>query len=240
MLAGPTATTATTQAQSETIGESAQPLRFLTTYADSNYMDHETLFTASKWDILKQLGTQPRSPLELAKLCSTSIANVSQQLRLLEMAGLVKTQRIPNRDKDKPRILYSLAGNLSYVIATSGSFVEKKVLHMSDYNKIIMRIWFYSDPTVHYALEKAFWKIEENLEKISFIGVDTRRTAPITFYIKPVGKMPELKPFTIAEPSGVTRQVVFDTKLPAMEHMHVLYDPKNDTQDKQLRIGGGK
>ena len=60
-------------------------------------MDHETLFTASKWHILKQLETQPRSPLELARICETSIANVSQQLRLLEMAGLVKTKRVSNR-----------------------------------------------------------------------------------------------------------------------------------------------
>jgi DNA-binding transcriptional ArsR family regulator len=202
-------------------------------------MDHETLFTASKWDILKQLETQARSPLELAKLCNTSIANVSQQLRLLEMAGLVKAQRIPNRDKDKPRILYSLAGNLSYVIATSGSFVEKKVLHLSDYNKIIMRIWFYDKPELHYALEKAFWKIEESMEKLSFLAIDTQRFAPITFYVTPVGKMPDLKPFTITEPGGITRQVVFDTRIPVAEQMHILYDPKN-TQDKQQRSGGGK
>jgi DNA-binding transcriptional ArsR family regulator len=201
-------------------------------------MDHETLFTASKWEILKQLEREARSPLELAKLCSTSIANVSQQLRLLEMAGLVKAQRIPNRDKDKPRILYSLAGNLSYVIATSGQFVEKKVLHLSDYNKIIMRIWFYDKPELHYALEKAFWKMEENLEKMAFIAIDTQRTAPITFYIKPIGKLPDLKPFTITEPTGVTRQIVFDTRLPAAEHMHVLYDSKNDVQ--QQRSGGVK
>jgi DNA-binding transcriptional ArsR family regulator len=201
-------------------------------------MDHETLFTASKWEILKQLETQARSPLELAKLCNTSIANVSQQLRLLEMAGLVKAQRIPNRDKDKPRILYSLAGNLSYVIATSGSFVEKKVLHLSDYNKIIMRVWFYGKPELHYALEKAFWKIEENLDKLSFLAVDTQRSAPITLYVKPIGKMPDLKPFTITEPSGLTRQIVFDTHLPTAEHMHILYDSKSDNQ--QQRSGGGK
>ncbi|HIH23981.1 TPA: helix-turn-helix transcriptional regulator, partial [Candidatus Woesearchaeota archaeon] len=72
-------------------------------------MDHETLFTATKWEILKQLETGERSPVELAKAMQSSIANVSQQLRLLEMAGLVTSRRISNRDKDKPRILYSIA-----------------------------------------------------------------------------------------------------------------------------------
>jgi DNA-binding transcriptional ArsR family regulator len=199
-------------------------------------MDHETLFTASKWDILKQLETGPRSPLELAKLCNTSIANVSQQLRLLEMAGLVKAQRVSNRDKDKPRILYSLAGNLSYVIATSGSFVDKKVLHLSDYNKIIMRIWFFERHELHYVLEKAFWKIEENLDRISFLAFDKEHTAPIIFYVKTTSKC-DLKPFTITEPGGITRQVVFETQLPSAQRMHVLYDRKNIVQEKQIHGG---
>jgi DNA-binding transcriptional ArsR family regulator len=201
-------------------------------------MDHETLFTASKWDILKQLEMQPRSPLELAKLCSTSIANVSQQLRLLEMAGLVKTQRIPNREKDKPRILYSLAGNLSYVIATSGSFVDKKVLHLTDYNKIIMRIWFFEHPELHYALEKAFWKIEENLDKISFLGIAKGSVSPITLCVKTSAKL-ELKPFTITDPQGVTRQIVFSNNFDA-SNVHILYDPKAFAQEKQQKNGGGK
>lgn len=204
-------------------------------------MDHETLFTASKWDILKQLETQPRSPLELARLCTTSIANVSQQLRLLEMAGLVKAERISNRDKDKPRILYSLAGNLSYVIATSGQFVDKKVLALSDYNKIIMRIWFFERTELHYALEKAFWKIEENLDRISFLAVDRERTTPIVLYVKATEKC-DLRPFTISEPSGVVRQLIFDTKLPAPSMMHVLYDkyPAQSRSPVQINSGGGK
>ena len=93
-------------------------------------MEHETLFTASKWDILKQLEHGPSSPLELSKVCGTSIANISQQLRLLEMAGLVTSRRISNKAKGKPRILYSLAGNLSYMIATTDDFVDKKVLQL--------------------------------------------------------------------------------------------------------------
>jgi len=159
------------------------------------------------------------------------------------MAGLVKAQRISNRDKDKPRVLYSLAGNLSYLISTSGSFVDKKVLALSDYNKIIMRIWFFERPELHYALEKAFWKIEENLDKISFLAVDKTQTTPITLYVRTTGKL-ELRPFTITEPSGLTRQIVFDTQLPSAQQMHVLHDPistpprvpKDNTQ--QQRYGG--
>ena len=146
-------------------------------------MDHETLFTATKWEILKQLETGERSPVELAKAMQSSIANVSQQLRLLEMAGLVTSRRISNRDKDKPRILYSIAGDLSYVIATSDRFVDKKILRLTEHNKIIMRIWFIEDAGVRYALEKAFWTLEPQLhaiDRMSYAGIE--RGTPVIEY----------------------------------------------------------
>lgn len=88
-------------------------------------MHPETLFTASKWDILTLLADGPKSPLELARLTRTSMANVSQQIRLLEFAGLVSGSRIPNREKEKPRILYALARSQVYIIATGPGFVHK-------------------------------------------------------------------------------------------------------------------
>jgi predicted transcriptional regulator len=207
--------------------------------AHSDDMEHETLFTASKWLILKALESGPKSPIELAKLCSTSVANVSQQLRLLEMAGVVTSKRISNRDKDKPRILYSLAGNMSYMIATTGSFVDKKVLELTDYNKIIMRIWFLDNAEMRYVLEKAFWKIEEHFDKISFFALNTQQQTPVLFYYKSTTKL-DLKPFTITDQTGVTRQVVFETEIPSAQHMHILHDPKGIALDDKKLRGGGK
>ncbi len=138
-------------------------------------MEHETLFTATKWDILKLLESGAKSPIEIAKATNSSMANVSQQLRLLEMAGVVSSKRISNRDKDKPRILYSIAGSLSYVIATSDNFVDKKLVSLSEHNKVILKIWFLEDPQVRYALEKVFWQIEPHfasLNKLCFAGLE--------------------------------------------------------------------
>ena len=182
----------------------------------SNYMEHETLYTASKWDILKKLEDGPASPLELSKVSGTTIANISQQLRLLEMAGLVTSKRVSNRAKGKPRVLYSLAGNLSYLIATTGDFVEKKALQLSEYNKIIMRIWFYDQPALHYTLEKAFWQIEEHLDKITFLAIETTNDT-ITFYVQ--GK--EFKPFTITDPTGKQRKILFKKTRP--KDAYILY-----------------
>jgi hypothetical protein len=38
-------------------------------------MDHETLFTATKWDILKTLENSPQSPIEIAKQLNSSANN---------------------------------------------------------------------------------------------------------------------------------------------------------------------
>jgi len=129
-------------------------------------MEHETLYTATKWDILKILEKRPHSPIEIANTLKASIANVSQQLRLLELAGIVASERVPNRDKGQPRVLYRIAGDLSYLIATSGDFVGKKRVRLSEMNKIVLRIWFIDDPSVRHALEKAVWLIDGELSRI--------------------------------------------------------------------------
>lgn len=133
-------------------------------------MEHESLYTAAKWDILKVLERGPRSPLEISNELNASLANVSQQIRLLELAGILTSERVPNRDKGQPRVLYRIAGDLAYAIATSGDFVDKKLLKLSEMNKIVLRAWFIDDPAVRHALEKALWAIEPKLAKVRVLA----------------------------------------------------------------------
>lgn len=134
-------------------------------------MDQETLFTSSKWEILKVLAKGRNSPLELARETKTSIANISQQMRILELANIVKSERVGNRERGEPRLLYSLTGPLSYIITTTPGFVDKKPLFMTPHHEATMRIWFLKDESTHYYLQKFFWEIEPKLEKIDSIIV---------------------------------------------------------------------
>ncbi|MBU1199334.1 MAG: helix-turn-helix domain-containing protein [Nanoarchaeota archaeon] len=201
-------------------------------------MEQETLFTASKWDILKILASGNKSPIQLAKLSNTSVANISQQLRLLEMAGLVQSKRISNRDKGQPRLLYSLAGNHSFLIATSQDFVEKKFHKLSLYNKIILKIWFLDNPELHYYLEKAFWHVEDHLQKIDAILYNMNNTEDIGLVlVSNDSKLKkELKKLSIKNPEGVSKTVFFDikSKLEIQKQpdsvtsgLYALYDPSN-------------
>ncbi|MFH0869573.1 MAG: ArsR family transcriptional regulator [archaeon] len=204
-------------------------------------MEQETLFTASKWDILKILSSGSKSPLQLAKLSSTSVANISQQLRLLEMAGLVQCKRISNRDKGQPRLLYSLVGNQSFLITSASDFVEKKLLQLSEYNKVILKIWFLDKPQLHYFLEKAFWSLDEHIKVIDsiFINLNQLDSDEISMFI--VSENPdlkrELKKSFIRARDGTSKTILFNVKsqseakrmisASSTARFYALYDPSN-------------
>ena len=192
-------------------------------------MEQETLFTASKWEILKLLERGPASPIELASLSRTSVANVSQQLRLLEMAGLVTSERVPNRDKGQPRILYSIAGNSSYLISTSNNFVDKKLHPMSDFNKIILKIWFHPNGQLHYFLEKGFWQIDQLLPKLNGLAV-TNDTNGLTFHLETEQKLGDLSPITFTNFEGFSTTVNYKVVESLPEGAYELYNQQTNTR----------
>ena len=62
-------------------------------------MDYGTILTDSKWNIIKELSEKEQTPTELADKTKTTLANISQQLRLLEAYGIVKKERTESSKK---------------------------------------------------------------------------------------------------------------------------------------------
>ncbi|MCK5282029.1 MAG: hypothetical protein KAK00_01340 [Nanoarchaeota archaeon] len=146
-------------------------------------MNIEEVFSNSKWDIIKDLSEKKFSPLQLAHKYNTTIGNVGHQLRLLEAYGLVKKEKIINRDKGKPRSLFSLAYDCGYIVSATSGFAEKKFLKLSDYHNTILKMWFIEDTRLHYYLEKFYWKIEEHLRDIKGIAVKVADSSSIEITI---------------------------------------------------------
>lgn len=192
-------------------------------------MDQETLYTATKWDILKLLEQEQLSPIEISKITGSSLANVSSQLRLLEMAGLVTSERIPNREKGQPRILYSLAQNSCYVISTSTNFVEKKRLAVSLSHQIMLKIWFMDAQTKY--LEKAFWRVEEYLPDMQALLVDPHSTSPVSLYVVADEKIdiPAIQELRDGNESCqmIVTQLSHETLKRMGAKLQPLYDPNN-------------
>ncbi|MFH1649715.1 MAG: helix-turn-helix domain-containing protein [Candidatus Woesearchaeota archaeon] len=140
-------------------------------------MDQETLFTGSKWDILKSLGSNPKSPIELAQESKTSVANISQQLRLLEMAGIVTSERISNRDRGQPRIKYRIANERAYVIGAGTSFVEKGWMNLDPFRQCMLGCWLMAPATTVKAIEEYIIEIRRHIPNISLILIDKKDIA---------------------------------------------------------------
>ncbi|MGV8086779.1 MAG: helix-turn-helix domain-containing protein [Candidatus Woesearchaeota archaeon] len=195
-------------------------------------MEQETLFTSSKWDILKCLEFGKKSPLDLAKETNTSVANISQQLRLLELAGFVKSERISNRDKGLPRILYSISKNYCYLISSMPGFVDKKFLVLQDYQKCTLKIWFLDNVVLQRYVEKFFWNIEKYIDKIDVIAIDSKELGNVkVFMLSNNADVKKLKDIMIDGPNGSIKFSIFFIKeqdvKKSLLNTYVIHDIKN-------------
>gem|GEM_PF-6159346 len=129
------------------------------------------MFVEQKWNILRELSSEPRSPLQLSESLNTSMANISQQLRLLEAANLVGKHKIKNRDKGKPRSMFSLTGDYGYLIAASRGFANKGLLTLDDQKRAILQIWFVKNANLHQPLQQMYWSLVPFLDDIEIVAV---------------------------------------------------------------------
>ena len=145
----------------------------------SHKMELEPLFTSTKWDILKALSRRKYSPLELSIELHTSIANISQQLRLMEMAGLVKTERTSASEKGKPRVLYSIARDCAYLVVMMNTFSGKSLIPITPHMSAIMRIWLMPDQSLHSGAEASLRLVEPLAPQAVYVDMVARELVSI-------------------------------------------------------------
>ncbi len=202
-------------------------------------MEQEVLFTSVKWDVLRELSQADKSPIELSAHNTTSMSNISQALRFLEIAGLVKSKRIPNRDKGQPRVVYSLKNDFAYVIIAADGFAEKRLIELDQRKKSLLRIWLYEDETVQPFLEKAFDALFPYLNQILAVFYDNNSSSN-KILVRIIPKKESLKriPSDIAgEFYGIKKNIEFNQmKQGEIEKkksfLYPIYDP-------QKLYGGG-
>lgn len=135
------------------------------------YMEFEDLLSKSKWNILKELSKGERSAVEIAKKTNQSIANVTQQLRLLEAYNLVKKVKQETKEgkrkAGKPKTPYQLNQEIVITSILKPGLAEKKTLKLKEADgcqKCIMNMYFLLNPEDHYYLIK-FLCVTDMLKK---------------------------------------------------------------------------
>jgi len=121
--------------------------------------------------------------MEISEELGTTISFISQQLKLLEAAGLVKKKRTGSVERGKPRTIFSLAKESIYLIPLGKGIKEKKLIPLSKEHKIILKIWLIEDARLHNPLEKFFWKIEPYLDSIDSIILYLKKISPKAYII---------------------------------------------------------
>lgn len=96
----------------------------------------ERLLTGSRWEILQELVNNPQSTSELAKTLGTSQANISQQLKQLELAGLVERRRSAKKTK---HYTYAIIGSLLHLTRLDASAAQKKELRLDETGYLLAR-----------------------------------------------------------------------------------------------------
>lgn len=156
-------------------------------------MELDSFLASPRWDILKMIINRPSSPMEISGELDTTNSFVSQQLKLLEAAGLVKKQKTKAFEKGKARVLFSIAEESIYLVPLAKNSPDKKLIPLSNERKAIINIWCLESPAIQIPLQKFFWRIQDYLESILSILV----------YMKPE----EPKVYIISEDKSLTHKI---------------------------------
>ncbi len=141
-------------------------------------MELDSFLASPRWDILKIIIQKPSAPIEIAEQIQATTSFVSQQLKLLEAAGLVKKQKTGAFEKGKPRSLFSISQESLYIIPLAKNAPDKTLLTLSKENKAIINIWCLENEQLQIPLQKFFWLLQPHLEKIDNISIYTKSLTP--------------------------------------------------------------
>ena len=141
-------------------------------------MDFDLFLTPPRWEILQIIAEKPSSPVEISEKLNTTVSYVSQQLKLLDAANLLVKEKTGAVKKGKPRTLFSLSNELLYISALTKKFSQKKLIYLTEHHKKIIKIWLCCDPSYHYSIEKLIWKLEEDIDEIEAIFIESSSSAP--------------------------------------------------------------
>lgn len=141
-------------------------------------MELDSFLASPRWEILSLISERPSSPIELAEKTKTTVSFISQQLKLLEAAQIVKKTKTGAFEKGKPRNLFSISQDFLYLTILTNGFSEKKKVDLDYYKKALLQSWVIENKNMQDFLQEFLYKIKDSLPKIQAILLDTSKLSP--------------------------------------------------------------
>lgn len=170
------------------------------------------IFSSNKWLLLKEIGSKPQSPTELAQRTSTSISNIIQQLKLLEAYSMVKHEKSKEKSSGKPKNIYSLNNEFVFAAVIRQGRVDKKFFQVEGISKIFFNLLFIVGPDDLFFILRFNIKHEDVLLKrcrgIGFLKStkDTIELFLLTDHIDEIRA--KFSNIFIEDPSGKTKKII--------------------------------
>jgi predicted transcriptional regulator len=202
-------------------------------------MELDNFLASPRWEILQLISNKPSSPVEISEKIGTTVSYISQQLKLLEVSGIVKKQRTGAVEKGKPRTIFSISKDVAYIVALTESFSEKKLISLTENKKAIIKIWLIENQNLHPLLERIFWNLEPLLQDITSVYIDLNRLNPKVIII---GDKPSIKPFIESIFKKIKERIDFEFVSSSSKidfsSLYLIFSDKFSQREIQLKGGG--
>jgi predicted transcriptional regulator len=199
-------------------------------------MELDSLLSSPRWRILEILASDPSSPMEISALMETSVAYISQQLKLLEAAGIVKKEKTGKAEKGKPRNLYSISNEFLHITLLVKGSPKRKSIKINEHQKIVINIWMLPDEKVHHIIEKFVWELDSEINDIKGIYLDDSRVKSVLHVISDSKKV-NSKSASFDKLYGSLLDVKVDGEERDFSGMYPIYDPLFLSKGTKLKGG---
>lgn len=206
-------------------------------------MEIDTFLGSPRWNILEIIAREPASPMEISQKINTSVAYVSQQLKLLEAAGLIKKERTGSIEKGAPRTLFSITNEILHLTALVNKIPAKRLIGLTDYHNIILKIWLIENQKLHYLIEKLYWRIENDFDNIQGIFFDSSSKKPKIIVVSDSKKIKtKIDSYLSDIEEKIDCNLISNEefKKSPKENLHTIHDPEITLMDENMKGGNEK
>jgi len=211
-------------------------------------MDFDLFFSSPRWKILEILAKEPSSPIEISHKLNTTVSYVSQQLKLLDAAGIIIKRKTGSAEKGKPRTIYSISKEILLLTSLMNNLPSKKIIPLTEYHKIILKIWLIENSEIHYHIEKFYWRVESHIKDIEgiFIDITSSLKKPKIIVVSETTNFKKIKQkidaFMKEESEFIDCLIIskLEFKKFSAENLHSIHDPNfllSEKMEKELKGG---